>query len=92
MKTSIIEAGGLPSMMIRKIKFHFVLVISTFVLFAADLNVQRLSAQPTSRMEERGFVYTADERGNSVSVIDLSTGQVRTIPVRITPQDRKSVV
>lgn len=73
--------------MIKKIKFHFVLAISAFVLFAADLNVQRLSAQPTPRLGERGFVYTADERGNSVSVIDLSTGQVKTIPVRISPHN-----
>lgn len=72
MKMNVIEAGGLLSVMIKKIKLHFVLVISAFVLFAADPNVQRLSAQPTPRMEERGFVYTADERGNSVSVIDLS--------------------
>jgi YVTN family beta-propeller protein len=73
--------------MIKKIKFHFVLLLSAFVLCAADPNVQRLSAQPMPRAEERGFVYTADERGNSVSVIDLSTGQVKTVPVRISPHN-----
>ena len=87
MKTSVIEVGGLLSVMIKKIKFHFVLVVAAFVLLAADPNVQRVSAQPTPRMEERGFVYTADERGNSVSVIDLGTGQVKTIPVRISPHN-----
>lgn len=73
--------------MIKTIKFQFVLVIAAFVLFAADPFVQRVSAQPAPRMEERGFVYTADERGNSVSVIDLSTGQVKTVPVRISPHN-----
>ena len=87
MKTSVIEAGDWLSVTIKKIKFHFVLIISAFLLFAADPLVQRLSAQPMPRTEERGFVYTADERGNSVSVIDLSTGQVKTIPVRITPHN-----
>ena len=87
MKTNNIEAGGLLSVIIKKIKFHSVLVISALVLFAADLNIQRLSAQPMPKMEERGFVYTANERGNSVSVIDLSTGQVKTIAVRISPHN-----
>lgn len=82
-----IEVGGLLSVMIKKIKFHSVLVISALMLFAADLNIQRLSAQPMPKMEERGFVYTANERGNSVSVIDLSTGQVKTIAVRISPHN-----
>lgn len=36
---------------------------------------------------EAGFVYTADERGNSISVIDLSTGQVRDIATRISPHN-----
>ena len=87
MKTSVIEVRSLQSVMIEKIKFHLVVVLSAFVLFAADPNVQPLSAQPMPRVEERGFVYTADERGNSVSVIDLSTGQVKTIPVRISPHN-----
>ncbi len=39
---------------------------------------------PTS---ETGFVYTANERGNSISVIDLSTGQVKDIATRITPHN-----
>ena len=36
---------------------------------------------------ETGFVYTANERGNSISVIDLSTGQVKEIATRITPHN-----
>lgn len=34
-----------------------------------------------------GSVYTADERGNSVSSIDLSTGAVEIAPVAITPHN-----
>lgn len=34
-----------------------------------------------------GFVYTADERGNSISEIDLSTGKVRTISIGISPHN-----
>lgn len=36
---------------------------------------------------ETGFVYTANEGENSISAIDLSTGQVKTIPIRITPHN-----
>jgi YVTN family beta-propeller protein len=34
-----------------------------------------------------GFVYTANERGNSISAIDVGTGQVKTIVTRITPHN-----
>lgn len=36
---------------------------------------------------EAGFVYTADERGNAISVIDLGTGQVKTIATPISPHN-----
>ena len=36
--------------MIKKRMWHFVVVISAFALFAADSNVQLVSAQPTPRM------------------------------------------
>lgn len=36
---------------------------------------------------EAGFVYTADERGNSITVIDLSTGQAKDIAMPITPHN-----
>ena len=44
----------------------------------------RVTASATS---ETGFVYTANERGNSISVIDLSTGQVKDVATRITPHN-----
>lgn len=34
-----------------------------------------------------GFVYPANERGNSISTIDVGTGQVKNIVTRITPHD-----
>lgn len=34
-----------------------------------------------------GVVFTADERGNSITVIDLSTGQVRSIATPISPHN-----
>lgn len=36
---------------------------------------------------EEGFVYTANERGDSISVINVGTGQVKTIATRITPHN-----
>lgn len=34
-----------------------------------------------------GFVFTADERGNTISVIDLSTGEVKSIATPISPHN-----
>src|SRR5690606_22857370 len=34
-----------------------------------------------------GYVYTADELGNSISMIDLATGAVATVPVAIAPHN-----
>ena len=47
-------------------------------------------SSPTSApkaISETGFVYTANEGGNSISVIDLSTGQVKDIATRISPHN-----
>ena len=46
--------------------------------------VPRAPAIPTS---QTGFVYTANERDNSISVIDLSTGLAKDIATRITPHN-----
>lgn len=37
--------------------------------------------------KESGFIYTADERGNSISVVDLAANQVRKIPIGISPHN-----
>ena len=44
------------------------------------------TAAPTV-VREVGFVYTANEGANSISRIDLSTGQVKDIAVRISPHN-----
>jgi YVTN family beta-propeller protein len=45
-------------------------------------------AQQSQALEgETGFVYTADEYGNSISAVDLATGQVETVPVAISPHN-----
>ncbi len=36
---------------------------------------------------ESGFVFTAEERGNSIGVVDLSRDGGRTVPVGIAPHD-----
>ena len=47
---------------------------------------QSLAGAPHA-VAETGSVYTADERGRSISVIDLGTGQVKTVPIRIAPHN-----
>lgn len=46
----------------------------------------RAPAAP-ARALETGFVYTANERGNSISAIDLRTGQMHEIATPITPHN-----
>ncbi len=51
---------------------------------AAPLSESRLDSLPT---ELAGFVFTADEAGNSISRIDLSDGSVTTVSVPIAPHN-----
>jgi len=37
--------------------------------------------------KESGFIYTADERGNSISVVDLAANQAQKIPIGISPHN-----
>jgi YVTN family beta-propeller protein len=72
-------------------------LVTVVVFFAAcsqpaPVNLERTnnsngSSAAPGVMPKAGFVYTADERGNSISVVDLSTGQVRTTPIRISPHN-----
>lgn len=55
-------------------------VASTAILFSDD---GAFSAVPGPI----GSVYTADEYGNSISRIDLASGQVQTVPVPISPHN-----
>lgn len=49
------------------------------VTVALTVAIAVLAQQPAIPPGATGFVYTANERGNSVSAIDLSTGQVVTV-------------
>ena len=40
-----------------------------------------------TKLQLSGTVYTADERGNSISAIDLASGKVTVIPVSISPHN-----
>ena len=53
----------------------------------ADNGSGSSAASAPAVVPETGFVYAADERGNSISVIDLSTGQVKDVATRISPHN-----
>jgi YVTN family beta-propeller protein len=43
--------------------------------------------QPAVSENTAGFIYTANEHGNSISMIDLAGGRVETVPVSISPHN-----
>lgn len=53
---------------------------------ASALNASVAHAEQPS-VTEAGFVYTADEHNNSISMIDLAQGRVETVPVSILPHN-----
>ena len=62
----------------------FAAVAAAYMAFSAGTaSGEELAARP--RMS--GFVYTADEYGNSISAINLADGQVQTVPVAISPHN-----
>ena len=83
----------------RKISIMPALLASVALLFVAcskpaDVNrdqgdggnVSSATSAPTI-MREAGFVYAANENTNSISAIDLGTGQVKDIAMRISPHN-----
>lgn len=83
-------------MPIMKLSYNFpILAVVAAGLFTTscvretqdETNSKPVSEQSTPTLGESGFVYTADERGKSVSIIDLSTGKVQTVPVHISPHN-----
>ena len=46
-----------------------------------------LAQGPTTNWQRGAFVYTADERGNSISAIDLAADRVTTVPIPISPHN-----
>ncbi len=61
----------------------FALVTVALAIFAVTYS----QAQTPPRINAGGIIFTADERGNSISAIDLATGQVTTVPVKISPHN-----
>jgi YVTN family beta-propeller protein len=53
---------------------------------ALGMSVAR-AEQPVVSENTAGFVYTANEHGNSLSMIDLASGRVETVPVSISPHN-----
>jgi YVTN family beta-propeller protein len=53
---------------------------------ASALSAPLAQAQQPA-VTEAGFVYTANEHGNSISIIDLAKGQVETVPVSVSPHN-----
>lgn len=74
------RCGGATYAPVTGVKGGLRLTLLTFgvVLFSA-------CSQPPG--PETGFVYTADEKANSISVIDLGSGHVTTVPIPITPHN-----
>lgn len=55
---------------------------------ALVLNIASADAQTTRPMKNAtGFVYTADEVGNTISTINLATGQVAIVPATLSPHN-----
>jgi DNA-binding beta-propeller fold protein YncE len=57
-------------------------------VLAAGLTLQSaLAEQTAARHSPAGYVYTADEHGNSLSAIDLAAGQVETVAIPMSPHN-----
>ncbi|ARP98054.1 cytochrome D1 domain-containing protein [Pseudorhodoplanes sinuspersici] len=65
---------------------HFVfLALATAITMIVAVAVSQ--AQPQPAVNASGVVYTADEHGISVSVIDLASGRVNTVSIPISPHN-----
>lgn len=74
--------------------FFLVVVLNACSQSGSESNTEPANSKNSSAVTptppvipKRDFVYTANEHANSISVIDLATGQVKTIPTRITPHN-----
>ena len=74
-KTSSISA-------VRAAAGPFSMALAVALLLAASA-----ASSAAAPISDGGFVYTANEGGNSVSRIDLSTGEVLTVPTTVTPHN-----
>jgi YVTN family beta-propeller protein len=62
-------------------------VLAGLMLAAALAFISVPAHSASSAAPDQGFVYTADEHGNSLSMIDLSSGQVTIMEVPIAPHN-----
>lgn len=60
--------------------------VTVAILGGLALSTTEIVAAPTI-IQEAGFVYTANEQGHSISMIDLSTGQVKEIATHVSPHN-----
>lgn len=59
----------------------------TLMLGAATAMAMSFAPPAGAEPADSGFIYTADEYGNTISRIDVGTGTVEILPVRITPHN-----
>jgi YVTN family beta-propeller protein len=62
------------------------IAVAVAAVFASSALAQD-AKQSIGKRQLSGTVYTADERGNSISAIDLASGKVTIIPVSISPHN-----
>lgn len=65
----------------RRVALAALATASALALFGS------LAAEARAEPASAGFVYTADEHGNSVTRIDLGSGKVEVVPVTLTPHN-----
>ncbi|HEY5831021.1 MAG TPA: cytochrome D1 domain-containing protein [Hyphomicrobiaceae bacterium] len=66
--------------------FAALLALTAATLIALGAGAAR-GEQPAALRDATGFVYTADEYGNSISAIDLATGRVESVPIPVSPHN-----
>ncbi len=58
------------------------------LMAAVALGAAAARGQQTAALQDAtGFVYTADEHGNSLSAVDLAARRVQTVPIAISPHN-----
>jgi YVTN family beta-propeller protein len=84
--TRVIEVSGPATMFGHTIRAQGLrlMVLAAAALMMLGVTIARAQ---TASLERGGFVYTADEHGNSISAIDLAAGNVTTVPIPISPHN-----
>jgi YVTN family beta-propeller protein len=61
--------------------------LMAFAAAALIMSSVTIAQAQTASLGGGGFVYTADEHGNSISAIDLAVGSVATVPIPVSPHN-----